>query len=127
MKNWSVIITMVVFFISGVKIQAQQETEIIYSDTINVWVGDHSHLSNDQFFIGKVDAYDPEKQLLEYFILQLTNKPFFTIDSKYGHIYTRRKYLPYLCEVGTFDLKVWVSDGQQASSANILIKFESNQ
>ncbi|MCB2222479.1 MAG: cadherin repeat domain-containing protein [Bacteroidetes bacterium] len=126
MKNWSVIITVVVFLMTGLKIQAQHQPDVIYGDTMKVVVGNYSPLSNDHFFIGKVSAYDPENQSLEYFIFQLTNKPLFTIDRKFGHIYTRRKYLPYLCDVGTFNIKVWVTDGQQSTSASILVKFESS-
>ncbi len=123
MKNWSVIVlALVVCVLSSIDLQAQDSRKVVYSDTLNVSFSEHA-ISHDQIFVGKVDAYDPENQNIEYFMIYQNDKPIFTIDKYYGHIYTRREFMPYLCEHGSFDLTVWVTDGELASSANILVNI----
>lgn len=127
MKKLSFLLLLSFMMFGGSILFAQNSGNIIYSDTIKVNLDQIKSPVGGKLLIGKIKAFDPENHSLNYKITTIYNKPLFSIDKFEGLLYVNTKYLDYLCETGSFSVKVLVSDEEFSSAANIRVFFECSK
>ena len=123
MKNWSVIIIMLVGFFTGAVTKAQNPQILWVSDTLNI-----NHIGPSPgvvqlIYLGKIEASDPDGDELTYEILPSPERRFFSVNKNQGYLYTRPKYLEELQKLGKIEIEIRVSDGDLIVTKKILLIF----
>ena len=123
MKNWSIIIIMLVGFFTGAVAKAQTPQVLWVSDTLNVTHIGPSPGVVQLIYLGKIAASDPDGDELTYEIMPSPERRFFSVNKNQGYLYTRPKYLDELQRLGEIEIEIRVSDGDLIVTKKILLIF----